>query len=537
MQTTRWRHPAALLLTALLAACDGTTPAAQGSTPTVPNQSAQAASTQVAGASTAPRSTSGAASTSTLPAAGTADCASVPFPSARWTACESANYARVLEAPLEQARSPAFQSRWIVQGIDNLNSNLLRPAVATPVTPLCATGALQCTGDPFRYATAPGANGSTFYQQQGQVTDLVFYDRACARLSARLWLPRHPTGVALPNVIITSGSIEAPQAAYWWAAQALVRAGYAVLTYDPRGQGLSDLQTPSGAQGGNLNPAVFWEGQVDAIDFMRSSPAHPYPHQVQCAGTYATPSAAFNPAWSSIDANRLGIAGHSLGAIGVSVVQGYDAPGAPVWPGRLDAHNPVKVAVTLDSLLAPDGTGFAPITDLPVPTALSDALVQIGTLHLIPAVRPRAPTLSFAADYSAVPVAHVTPPDPDNHKLAFRAWQAAGVPSAVIGIQGTTHYDFSLIPTFPATSWCPPGADGACGAGWALPVIEHYLVAWLDRWLKLPNEPGFADADARLLVDASAKAGSRLSFRYRSARDYPDRAGQRQRCEDLRAGC
>ena len=34
--------------------------------------------------------------------------------------------------------------------------------------------------------------------------------------------------------------------ASWWFSQALVRAGYVVLTFDPRGQGRSDQQTPTG---------------------------------------------------------------------------------------------------------------------------------------------------------------------------------------------------------------------------------------------------------------------------------------------------
>ena len=79
----------------------------------------------------------------------------------------------------------------------------------------------------------------------------------------------------LPAVVIENGSIQAPEPLYWWMAQALVRAGYVVLTFDPRGQGRSDLMTPSGEQGSNFNSAVFWTGLVNVIDFFRSTPVMP----------------------------------------------------------------------------------------------------------------------------------------------------------------------------------------------------------------------------------------------------------------------
>lgn len=61
-----------------------------------------------------------------------------------------------------------------------------------------------------------------------------------------------------------------------------------------RGQGRSDLRTPSLDQVTNLNARVFWEGQVDAIDFFRSTPAHPYPQQALCAGAYRTVTEFYN---------------------------------------------------------------------------------------------------------------------------------------------------------------------------------------------------------------------------------------------------
>ena len=315
------------------------------------------------------------------------------------------------------------------------------------------------------------------------------------------------------------------------------RAGYAVLTYDPRGQGRSDQQTPDLQQGSNANSKVFWEGQVDAIDFFRSTPARPYLHNVSCAGTYPTATKPFNPIWERLDPARLGIAGHSLGAIGVSVVQGYGALGADPWPGLMDSVNPVRAAVGWDSLITPGAAGFAPMGNEPLPPDLAAALLQITVGGTLPKFAPRAPALSFNADYALAPTPYVLPPDPEGHKLAYAAWQAAGVPAYVIGIQGTSHFDYSLLPNFPTTSWCADLSSGACRGGWGQPAIIYYTLAWFDRWLKKPGEPGYADADQRLLDDGGPEGVAKFSYHYRSARDYPDRTGKRQHCEDIRGGC
>ena len=501
----------------LLAACDSSSPAgisASGVTPTQPRNLDRS-------------------------------CDSAVFPSAEWTSCEVANYAKTQEAAAEQL-SPAFVQRLSGQSLANIqqwtaraqadSSWLVSASGNTPLLPLCATWGLQCAGDPFRYEGFAGPDGASFYENEAEVTPVVFYDRDCARLSGRVWLPRNRAG-ALPNIVITNGSVQAPEPVYRWLAQALVRAGYAVMTYDPRGQGRSDQQTPTLQQGSNLNPIVFWEGQVDAIDFFRSTPTRPYPHDSGCAGTYPTVTAWHNPIWNRLDPDRLGIAGHSLGAIGVSVVQGYGAPGADPWPGQMDATNPVKVAVALDSLMTPDGGSLAPATNYPLPTAVTDALTRLIVMGALPRFAPRVPSMSFNSDYGFAPTPNAVPPDLENHKVAFKVWQAAAVPSYVIGIQGTTHFDFSQLPTFPSSSWCADTSTSACKGGWGVPSITHYSLAWFDRWLKKSGESGHADADQRLVDDAGPEGAVKLSFRYRSARDYPDRSGSRQRCEDIRAGC
>ncbi|MDP9139280.1 MAG: hypothetical protein M3O62_00620 [Pseudomonadota bacterium] len=441
------------------------------------------------------------------------------YNSAEWRTRDLANVARAVAAPVEQATNPVFVLRWTEQSLLNIleltqrsladPTWLLVPNLNTPVTPLCASGALPCAGDPFRYPQASGPDGAPFYEQEAEVIPVVYYDRDCARISGRVWAPRNGAN-GLPAVIIENGSVQAPEPIYWWAAQALVRSGYAVMTFDPRGQGRSDWQTPTGGQGGNIDSSVFWDGLVDAIDFFRSSSAQPYPHNESCAGTYPTEVTAFNPHIARVDPTRLGLAGHSLGASGVSVVQSYGAPGAEPWPGLIDDENPVDVIVAWDSLSAPRGEGHT-------------------------AVVPRVPAMGQTSEYGFTPLPATSEPDPEGDKNAFVGWRDAGVPVFQFTIQGSSHFEWALIPAFPSSSWCADTSAGTCAGGWGRPFAEHYTKAWFDRWLKKPGETGYADADARLLADADWV--ERYSFYKRSARAFPDRGGKAHVCEDIRAGC
>lgn len=425
-----------------------------------------------------------------------------------WQARELQNYARALSAPVEQLR-PSFQLRLQTQSLQNELQWLQRAANDpswldprsgnTNVSPLCTSWMEQCAGDPFRY---PGVD--PFYDQDGEFQEVVFYDAQCARISGRVWAPLGAdAGANLPTVVIETGSVQAPEPLYWWMAQALVRAGYVTMTFDVRGQGRSDFQSPDGEQGGNVNSTVFWEGLVNAIDFFRSSPEQPYPHNLRCEGTYPTPTTPHNPYWDKMDLERLGLAGHSLGASGVSIVQEYGAEGAPDWPGLIDDHNPVDVIVAWDSLSS--------------------------------SVTPRVPAMGHTSEYGLTPVPNSSAPDPEAHKTAFANWQAAGLPVYQITPQGSTHYEWSLIPTFPASSWCPEDDGSQCADGLGLAMAEHYSLAWFDRWLKRPGEPGYTNADERLLDDAAWQ--SFYSFYYRSARFFPDQQGTIHECGDIRAGC
>ena len=93
------------------------------------------------------------------------------------------------------------------------------------------------TADPYRYRWA-GARGIQ--------VPIEFRNRYGARITGHLWAPKRPfrdpvTGKEshgpFPGIVITTGSVQASEEMYWWAAQGLAESGYIVMTYDVQGQG------------------------------------------------------------------------------------------------------------------------------------------------------------------------------------------------------------------------------------------------------------------------------------------------------------
>ena len=471
-------------------------------------------------------------------------CDLAEYPSAELLRCELANVAKTLEANQEQLM-PGFVARQIQQTAANVAATLQRsaedpswnlpPAFGnTGITPLCAGGAGPCVGDPFRYPGVAGADGDTFYTEQAEVQTVVYYDQDCARISGRVWKPKNTGNQTLPAIVIKNGSVQANEALYWWAAQAFVRAGYMVLTNDPRGQGLSDAATPTGEQGGNFNGEVFYEGLVNDIDFLLSSPATPYPHETTCKGTYPTSTETFNPFHQQLDRNRIGAAGHSYGAAGVTWAQSYGAADSQPWPGLLSPTNPIKAIVAWDALGSRNAPTAATLSSLIAPSSgdQGSPLDAVLTPANAPSVSPRVPALGFTSEYGFTPAPFIRETPRNEHLAGFQDWAAANVPVYNITIAGSTHLDYSPGPGLPATSWCSSTENNRCEGGWAKPMIIHYTVAWFDRFLKKQGEQGFDDADLRLLDDATW--APRMSFHFASARQFRTRDGKLFASKDIR---
>ena len=219
-------------------------------------------------------------------------------------------------------------------------------------------------------------------------------------------------------------------------------------------------------------------------------------------------NSAYNPYWALLDPSRVGIAGHSYGAAGVSYV------------GQSDPR--VKAIVAFDNLGAPSPTDGSRTSEQPCPGDPSQRTPAPIT----------KPALGMSADYYIPPTPNTSDPDPLAKSKESFEYSKAGVDTGEVIIRGGTHYDFDWIPNvgFPATL---RGAD----------EIAWYTNAWFDKYVK-----GDASADERILTnrwrhdDAEAAVdpnadGNMMSFYYRSRLDLHRATGERVTCEDLRAGC
>jgi len=436
-------------------------------------------------------------------------------------ATEAANVAKTQERFLYESGTPAYQLMLRTKGT----------AAGFEVLPITAgDGPAQADGRNFYgslcWSHWDGCAGDVRYYDWDKDADhlgkpVLFTARNGSTISGHVWST--VSGPAKrPGVVITNGSVQAPEELYAFAAAALAEAGYVVLTWDPQGQGRSDTFGASGADALDGVPSQagqpFFDGTEDALDFFFSTPARPYLPRRSCStGTRHTGkqrarvkqglNAAYDPSFALLDTARVGIVGHSLGAAAVSYV------------GQLDPR--VKAIVAYDNLSAPGTSSFDQTIACPSGASRRPAHPPIVK-----------PALGLSADYSLVVTPNAGDPDPQAKNAAFLAYRKAGVDTGEITIRGGTHFDFSYIPNpgFPAS------LRGMDLAAW-------YTTAWLDRYVK-----GDPSADARLrtdrwrhdardaAVDPGGK-GNLLSFYYRSRLDLTTSDGQRVRCDDLRAGC
>jgi len=475
--------------------------------------------------------------------------AAAPAHAALDPAVEAANYGKTLE---RQAiyDSPSGQARLREVSLRNGMAALAAQA-ADPerefATDLCWNGHDGCAGDARLYEWQDGGHGI--------VEPVLFTARNGATLSGHVWATR--SGPAQrPGVVITNGSVQADEQMYWYAAQALAKAGYVVLTFDPQGQGQSDT-AGEGADAGEGVPAQtdgrpFFDGTTDALNFFFSTPRDPYVPETSCSGTShaakqerraaAGLDAAYNPFWSLFDRRRVGLAGHSYGAAGVSYI------------GQLDPR--VDAIVAWDNLSQPspgraDGSFPPGAQDCP---AHPEERVDL-TPALASGERRGKPALGLSADYFLPPTPNVTePPSPEHcdavadayahgtppsredgiacKSLASKLYSRLGVDTGEIVIRGGSHLEFSFIsnPAFGATL---RGAD----------LTTWYTTAWFDKYVK-----GDPSADRRLLSDrwrhdtAGAAVdpggdGNLFSFYHPSRLDIHRAGGRRVTCEDLRDTC
>ena len=180
--------------------------------------------------------------------------------------------------------------------------------------------------------------------------------RATARRSPATCGRRVAGPAKRPGIVITNGSVQADEQLYWYAAQALAKDGYVVLTFDPQGQGQSDTfgegaDQQRGRPRPERRPAVLRRHRgrdqllpVDAAAPLRAGAELHHRDQPRRQagprGSSAGLDAAYNPFWQLLNPSEIGLAGHSYGAAGVSYIAQWDPR--------------VKAVVAWDNLGGPD---------------------------------------------------------------------------------------------------------------------------------------------------------------------------------------
>ena len=377
-------------------------------------------------------------------------------------------------------------------------------------TDLCGNGMDGCAGDTRLYA----------WQSHGYgiVRPFLFTARNGATLSGHVWATKKGPAKR-PGIVITNGSVQADEQLYWFAAQALAKDGYVVMTFDPQGQGQSDT-SGAGKDANEGRPAQsdgrpFFDGTEDAINFFLSSPKHRYRPVASCNSGTSHAREATQPgegrtstrrttrSGGSSTARSSGIVGHSYGASGVSYIAQWDKR--------------VKAVVAWDNLGPPR------------PAGREQGCVAKRDRRK---AKIRVPGLGMSADYFLPPTPNTSLPKPLAKSTESLRYSKHHVDTGEIIIRGGSHLDFDYIPNsgFPATL---RGAD----------MIDWYTTAWFDRYVKGKN-----GATKRLLtrrwrhdgLEAAVDPfndGNAFSFYYRSRLDIHRPNGKVFDCENLRKGC
>ncbi len=432
---------------------------------------------------------------------------------------ELKNFAKVTERELHITLTPEFLTLLVAQSATaplELLEQLATDPERLPAN-LCGLRGLECAGDVRFYDWAE--------QGHGLRTPVLYTARSGATISGNVWATE--AGPAKrPGIVITTGSVQAPEELYWAQAAVLAKHGYVVLTYDVQGQGKSDT-LGEGADAFEGVPAQqgrpFYDGTEDGLDFLLSTPSSPYAPRDSCTtGTSHAPkqarrvasghNAAFNPFSDLVDPSRIGIAGHSLGAAAVSYV------------GQSDPR--------VDAIAAWDNLGAGAGTAGPGSNSCADAP---QTRIEVPLTKP---AIGIGNDYGFFATPFLADPDPQDKNEAFLSYRDAGIDAAEIVVRGGCHQESALIPGI-LTGPFPLG----CGTLRGIDLVAWYTTAWFDKYVK--GEPG---ADAKLLsdrwrndplgasVDLSGDANL-LSFYFRSRYDVGRAGGGRAVCDDMREGC
>jgi dienelactone hydrolase len=286
-----------------------------------------------------------------------------------------------------------------------------------------------------------------------------------AMLYGVLDVPKPVPHRRLPAVVIVPGSGPGVQSFYQWAARDLAGHGYIALAVDPQGVGRSDTF------GDDMVTGVPWQQADNYVDAFVSG-------------------INFVVKDKRVDATRIGVAGHSLGARAASYVQGIDKR--------------IKAVVAWDNLAdALEGDAGSPSGGPPVSELIGG---EVPSLQAHP-VTVRVPALGMASDGRSA-----TSSDPDLKKTAYTYWRRHRAYTMELVFAGSMHLDWAQTRL----------KDNEA----QLHLFEYYTRAWFDAYLRSDRSADTRLRAKRVLGQARTAF---LSTRWRSAASVPH-----YHCEDLR---
>jgi len=262
------------------------------------------------------------------------------------------------------------------------------------------------------------------------------------------------SGKRYPGIVFNDG-VASIQQHYYWIAEQLVADGYIVLTYDPVGQGRSEgnIVDLFGVTLPKATPCIGLAACIDAQDMTRWFTGRSI---VRVADNGPRSEPRQNPATNVpdpvlpvLDTSRIGMAGHSMGAIStlaytraLGAGSGYDGRPLP----------PLRGAVPLSGMLP---------THASVPTEFITSDYDGSPTTIAPEVA--GVELGGAGEgigYHSIKGGYDT----------LRASKDRA-PLSLLVLEGGVHEDFVSQPPIFRTTW-------------SLGLGGWYLSAWMDCWVK-----------------------------------------------------
>lgn len=329
-------------------------------------------------------------------------------------------------APEAEAGTPEWHRRDLHNVLcaeQRLTDAASHPVAALPVVAPVFDAYRQPTlhdGTRFRF------HETTVTDRYGEQIEVELYrpcaEDTCSDLPGELETHEPP----YPAVLVQHGGYQSVKELHWWATQSLAEAGYMTVSLSA-----------------DHDRDEFFEDSGDVLDWFTATPAAP------------TNAGEYNPFFDELDAERIGMAGHSGGGA----------------TANLHGHTDERIKAVV-------GWDRSGRYDLP-------AELTVPSLYLI-------------ADHGFTPERHEEPPEPRGYDEGeedrgdrfqdFRFAREQGIDSMKLVLRAATHLD-----------WVPMVA---AASRYGEAVSAYYTIAWFDRYLKGLDDPEMAaDAFDRLTTD------------------------------------